>query len=370
MSKRTPKQAAATPTHTVHATLHKVIWKGDGAWCVAALVLDDDDAGTACLDAKPFEEPTYWSKREAPRTIKTTGPLVSHTPGTHMELSGDWQQSPKGVSLVVTACRLTDGMIAPNADSKSLSMLLCHLAGVGPATAERIISYVGGDAPRLTAILNDGGKELADAGLLRGAALAALSDGWRGLKDRAGILTVLYSYGLTDGLADRVRNYYEQAGKTHQQIEALIKANPYQLAEDVKGIGFTIADGIALKIGFPADAPERRRAALLHILGEAAQGAGHTWMTTTTAMRASLDLIGQPLATEEQRKGAVEEVQVGSLSGLALPQYARAERDIARAVQERLAMPLASLPDDEEERDEGDDATRDDSDDPSDFNEG
>ena len=37
----------------------------------------------------------------------------------------------------------------------------------------------------------------------------------------------------------------------------IIQENPYQLVEDIQGIGFKIADQLAEQLGIEADAPQR-----------------------------------------------------------------------------------------------------------------
>ena len=44
----------------------------------------------------------------------------------------------------------------------------------------------------------------------------------------------------------------------------MIQENPYQLVEDIEGVGFKRADNIAEQIGIQADSAVRIRAAILH----------------------------------------------------------------------------------------------------------
>jgi len=52
---------------------------------------------------------------------------------------------------------------------------------------------------------------------------------------------------------------------------ATIKANPYQLADDIRGIGFKTADELAAKLGIDSNSPNRARAAVRYCLQELAQ---------------------------------------------------------------------------------------------------
>ena len=54
-----------------------------------------------------------------------------------------------------------------------------------------------------------------------------------------------------------------------------LRANPYDLAYDIHGIGFRTADEVALKLGFAEDAPQRLEAGVEYCLRQVADGAGH-----------------------------------------------------------------------------------------------
>ena len=78
----------------------------------------------------------------------------------------------------------------------------------------------------------------------------------------------LTEHGITSGRAVRIYRTYG-----HEAI-AKIKANPYQLADDIRGIGFKTADELAAKLGIDRNSPYRARAAVLYTLQELA-GDGH-----------------------------------------------------------------------------------------------
>ncbi len=61
-----------------------------------------------------------------------------------------------------------------------------------------------------------------------------------------------------------------------QQAPERIKENPYQLIEDIDGIGFLSADEVARKIGFDEEGKPRIQAGIIHVLKESAFNLGHT----------------------------------------------------------------------------------------------
>lgn len=74
----------------------------------------------------------------------------------------------------------------------------------------------------------------------------------------------LEQYGISNNLAAKI---YEKYG---EGLYAVIRENPYKLAEDISGIGFRTSDEIADKLGIQKDSQFRIRCAVLFVLSEAA----------------------------------------------------------------------------------------------------
>jgi exodeoxyribonuclease V alpha subunit len=75
-----------------------------------------------------------------------------------------------------------------------------------------------------------------------------------------------------------------------QRSIAAIKENPYQLAETVRGIGFKTADELAQRLGMPADAPERARAAVRFVLAELTEE-GHCGYAESQVVDRTVELV-------------------------------------------------------------------------------
>lgn len=88
----------------------------------------------------------------------------------------------------------------------------------------------------------------------------------------------LGKYGINAHLA--VRIYQEYGNKMYKVLEE----NPYQLADDIQGIGFKIADEIARNAGIGLDSEFRVRAAILYTLSQAGN-LGHTYLPEELLIR-------------------------------------------------------------------------------------
>ena len=82
-------------------------------------------------------------------------------------------------------------------------------------------------------------------------------------------------FGLTNAMIHRIMDAYHSGDRAI----GIIKENPYTLIQDVRGIGWSIADGIAYKLGIADEDPRRIKAYILYFLENQAQTGGHTWVT-------------------------------------------------------------------------------------------
>jgi len=142
------------------------------------------------------------------------------------------------------------------------------IKGIGPAYAARIVSRFG--LKTLDILENDPDRLSEVAGLGR-ARVESIKKAWVEQKEIHRIMVFLQGHGISATYAVKIFKTYGR------KALAVVKSNPYQLAEDIWGVGFRIADSIALSLGVPANDPRRARAGLLFALDESA-GEGHCFL--------------------------------------------------------------------------------------------
>jgi len=81
----------------------------------------------------------------------------------------------------------------------------------------------------------------------------------------------LQQYGISTTLAVKIYNYYGS------RIYSVLKENPYQMADDIEGVGFKTADEIARRAGIRTDSDFRIRSGVLYVLLQASTE-GHTYL--------------------------------------------------------------------------------------------
>ncbi|MBO1308327.1 ATP-dependent RecD-like DNA helicase [Enterococcus sp. 669A] len=106
------------------------------------------------------------------------------------------------------------------------------------------------------------------------------------------IIVGLSSYGFGSQLSFAIFQTYR-----NQALE-IIQENPYQLVEDIEGIGFKKADNLAEQMGIAADSDQRIRAAILHQIDEDANQSGDTYVEAQRLLEQVLSLLENSRAVE------------------------------------------------------------------------
>ena len=131
------------------------------------------------------------------------------------------------------------------------------IKGVGPATAKLIVKHFGADTldimesepHRLTEIPGIGPKKAA-----------MISESFAMQNEMRATLIFLQGAGLTPSLAMKVYKAYGD------QSQAVMKKNPYRLADEIDGVGFRTADQIARGMGFQPETPARLESGVRYAL--------------------------------------------------------------------------------------------------------
>ena len=134
------------------------------------------------------------------------------------------------------------------------------IKGVGEALAARIVKKFGDNTFR---IIEEEPERLAEVKGISERKAKEIALQVYEKKDAREAMIFLQKYGISNVLAIRI---YETYG---MNLYGVLRENPYQLAEDIDGIGFRIADGIASRIGIHTDSDYRIRSGLLYTLQQA-----------------------------------------------------------------------------------------------------
>jgi exodeoxyribonuclease V alpha subunit len=139
--------------------------------------------------------------------------------------------------------------------------------GIGYKTAQSIVDTLGLDAAvKIKADANC----LSLVPKLSAKKVAVIIEGLNQEQDE--LVGFLQSYGLG------IRNIMKIQQIYRDEALAIIKHNPYQMVEDIDGIGFTTADKLARKLGFSFDHPFRVRAAMMATVLQLCMASGDSYV--------------------------------------------------------------------------------------------
>ena len=155
------------------------------------------------------------------------------------------------------------------------------IKGVGEALAARIVKKFGKETFR---IIEEEPERLAEVKGISERKAKEIAVQVYEKRDARDAMTFLQKYGISNTLAIRI---YEAYG---MNLYGVMKENPYQLAEDIDGIGFRIADAIASKIGIHTDSDYRIRSGLLFTLLQAG-AEGHCYLPERLLLRKAGELL-------------------------------------------------------------------------------
>lgn len=197
-------------------------------------------------------------------SIEVEGKWVNHkTYGTQFEVNKFMPITPSSLEGIYVF--LSSGMI--------------H--GIGEKMAKRIVDKFGVNT--LDIIQNDPDRlqEVEGIGIKK---IDQIVKSYEENRELRNIIIELSPFGITPNYCMRIYKKYK--GKAID----IINKNPYKLAEDIRGIGFKIADDIASKIGIEKNSKDRVCQGIIYSLNQSL-GNGHTYLPEHILIQESHKLL-------------------------------------------------------------------------------
>lgn len=164
------------------------------------------------------------------------------------------------------------------------------IKGIGAALAARIVRRFKEDTFR---IIEEEPERLAEVKGISERKAREISVQVEEKKDMRKAMIFLQKYGISTTLAVKIYQYY--GNKLYQVLEE----NPYQLADNIDGVGFKTADEIAFRIGIHADSDFRIRSGLFYVIQQAV-GEGHIYLPQDVLVQRASQLLGVKLGDVEK----------------------------------------------------------------------
>ena len=187
--------------------------------------------------------------------ITVVGSASNVTVGEYINCKGNWvKNKTHGVQFHAKILNLT----TPNSIvgiEKYLSSGL--IKGIGPSFAKRMVTNFGAQVFEIIETNPNKLLEVPGIGTKRYQKIIAA---WDNQKEVRKIIVFLHEHGIGTARAVKIYKTYKEHAITK------IKENPYRLALEINGIGFKIADSLALSLGIPKNSIIRAEAGIRFIL--------------------------------------------------------------------------------------------------------
>jgi exodeoxyribonuclease V alpha subunit len=296
-----------------------------------ARVVAEFDAEVTIRRVRYASAETGWAVLEAQTpggaTVALVGTLAHLEEGERVQARGAWVDDRRFGRQVKVAQALA---LAPTETTAVLSFLR-RLPGVGAKRADRLVAHYGAERT-IAAIDADPRGAFAAAGLSASAAERAVA-AWERLRVTRRLHLLLAPHGL----AHLVKSIHETFGDGAHRV---VTERPYALTRAF-GVGFAIADRIALGLDTPPDPRERASAGVAHLLSEA-ERAGSTCLPQDELERALGALLGEPAPAGLADELVAESDVVRDGRWIYRPRTAALETELAERVAALVSDPPAA----------------------------
>ncbi|MCR1955339.1 ATP-dependent RecD-like DNA helicase [Clostridioides mangenotii] len=198
-------------------------------------------------------------------SVEVSGKWVNHKVyGTQFEVNSFMPVTPSSLEGIYVY--LSSGMIN----------------GIGEKMAKRIIDKFGVET--LNVIQNEP-ERLEEVDGIGRKKVKQIVKSYEEDRELRNIIIELSPFGITPSFCLKIYKRYRE-----KSIE-VINNNPYQLADEIRGIGFKIADNIAEKIGIEKDSKNRVAQGIIYTLNLSLNN-GHTYLPKNTLIQDAVKLLG------------------------------------------------------------------------------
>lgn len=223
--------------------------------------------------------------------VTVVGMLMDVVVGTNLEINGVWKVDKKyGQQFEAHTWQEVMPATVYGIEKYLGSGLI---KGIGPKYAKKIVAKFGADT---LDIIEENIERLGEVEGIGKKRIQQIKFSWVRQREIKNVMVFLQSHDVSSAYAAKIyKAYGNDAVKRVQE-------NPYQLADDIWGIGFKTADTIAVKMGIEKDEFNRLRSGIKYALGELGNE-GHVFAYREQLIKKGKELLD---VTESQLDEAIE----------------------------------------------------------------
>ena len=214
------------------------------------------------------------------KDVKVTGVFGYIGEGEYIEVEGEEVFHP----VFGEQIKMKSYKTIPANDEYSIRKYLGSgaIKGLGLALADRIVDKFKEDTFRIVDEEPERLEEVRGISYKKAMDIASQIQAKKDIRDA---MIFLQKYGISSAMSLKIYNYYGE------EIYQIIKKNPYRIADEIRGIGFTTADEIAKRAGVEVNASIRVKSGMVYALSKASES-GHTYLPKENLIQATISLLG------------------------------------------------------------------------------
>lgn len=208
--------------------------------------------------------------------------------GEYLELCGEYVNH----SVYGTQLKVSSHQVKEPEDLLSIEKYLGSgaIKGVGAALAGRIVAKFKEDTFR---IIEEEPERLAEIKGISERKAREISVQVEEKRDMRKAMIFLQKYGISTAMSVKIYQYYGN------KMYEILEKNPYQLADNIEGIGFKTADEIALRAGIHTDSEFRIRSGIFYVLQQAI-AEGHIYLPQDVLIYRASKILGVEIEDPEK----------------------------------------------------------------------
>jgi exodeoxyribonuclease V alpha subunit len=257
--------------------------------------------------------------------------------GSQVVVKGSWIYHPKfGRQLEASECV---AHLPTSADGIEKYLSSGLIKGIGPKFAEKLVRRFG---DKTLEIIDKSPAHLLTIDGVGPRRVQAIVEAWHDQKEISRVMLFLRSKDVSPAYATKIfKTYGNQAVEKMQE-------NPYRLIDDIWGVGFKIADQIALKLGLERNSMARIKAGIVFSIGQATDR-GNLYIELAElkeeAVKAlEISIVEHAPLLKQALQELYQEEKVKLISHkdkhyLTLPQFYFSEIGIARRLERLMERP-------------------------------
>ncbi len=252
----------------LNGTVKSIIFRNaTNGYTVLSLLSSDEKTVTTCVGTLPLLNP-------GDTVIMTGEPSYHARFGSQFKVASYERKAPSSETSIIKY--LESGAVR----------------GVGPSMARAIVSTFGLETLN---VLENEPERLTEVPGIGKKKAKMISDSFREKKLFRDVLISLEPYGVTVGQAYKMMQTYGEL------CLAKVQENPYQLIDDIDGIGFLTADKIATHVsGFEQDSLARLMAGTRYCLQQARDERGDMFLPRDLLLQRASALLGASVEQIEE----------------------------------------------------------------------